>query len=86
MSGEIDRGEWVAFTIGTALGFLMDQGDPVAIWREAHRTEADEDGQYIARYEVVLVPNGMVQKTIEAYCVKHVHKTLKALAGAGLIT
>ena len=79
-------GEWIASTIGTAIGFLADQTDPAAIWREVHRTEPDEEGKFVARYEVILVPNGMVRATIENLGIEHVHKTLSELAARGLIT
>ena len=80
-----DDGNWYAVTLGHFIGLLVDAGqDPAVRFRVVEDTKPDENGKFLRRIEFVLLPDGYV--TDGAKRSSRVHKTLKALLEAGVIT
>ena len=80
-----DDGNWYAVTLGHFIGLLVDAGqDPAVQFRVVKDTEPDKNGKFLRKIELVLLPDGYVLEGVkESY---RIHKTLKALLEAGLIS
>jgi len=81
-----DDGRWYAGTLGHFVGLLIDAGqDPAALFRVVE-DEPAEDGVFVRRLEVVLVPDGHVLEQMHRHGVERAHKTLAAMMSAGKVT
>jgi len=77
--------DWKASTLGVFICYLIDNLDPVVIWRITGETDVG-DGIFTQDIELVLVPDGSVVETLEALKGgSSIEKTLVALIDAGLI-
>lgn len=75
-----DDHEWTACTLGFFVQLLIDTGhDPAVIFRTVEDFEPDENGAFIRRLEVLMIPDGQVQRAIHATGAERIHKTLFAL-------
>ena len=77
-------GNWYASTLGHFIGLLVDAGqDPAVSFRVVADSEPDQDGQFIRRIDLIMLPDGYVGDY--ALNCHGVHKTLQALLDAGVI-
>lgn len=78
-------GNWHACTLGHFIGLLVDAGhDPAVAFRVIEDGPSDEDGKFVRTVEVVMYPDGYVGEGCLG-C-HSVHKVLRALLEAGVIT
>lgn len=79
-----DDGQFYTVTLGHFIGLLVDAGqDPAVCFRVIGDETPDENGKFIRRMELFLLPNGYVAEFAQ---VSHgVHKTLKAFLDAGVV-
>ena len=79
-----DDGNCYAMTLGHFIGLLVDAGpDPAVCFRVVADSQPDEEGKFVRRIEVLMLPDGYVR---EAALECHgVHKTLKMLLEAGAV-
>ena len=80
-----DDGRWYAGTLGHLVSLLIDEQDTAALFRVVE-DEPVEDGVFVRRLEVVLVPDGHVLEQMHRHGVERAHKTLAALMSAGKVT
>lgn len=79
-----DDGNWYAVTLGHFIGLLVDAGqDPAVVFRVSEDSEVDENGKFVRRMEIVILPDGYVR--VAARQAHRVHKTLAALLEKGLV-
>ena len=80
-------GQATAVTLGHFIGLLVDAGqDPAVIFRVIYDTPPDENGQFVRKLEVVMVPDGHVVEEMKAQGVRRIHKVLRALLDAGKVS
>jgi hypothetical protein len=78
-----DDGHWYASTLGHFIGLLVDAGQDSAVcFRVVADSESGQDGQFIRRIDLIVLPDGYVGHY--ALQCHGVHKTLKALLDAGV--
>jgi len=79
-----DDGFWYATTLGNFIGLLVDAGnDPAVMFRVVEDSKPDEDGTFIRKMELTLLPNGKVVDSI-SNC-KGIQKTLLVLIDRGIV-
>ena len=79
-----DDGHWYASTLGHFIGLLVDAGqDPAVCFRVVADSEPDNEGKFIRRVDVIMLPDGYVGEGILG-C-RGVHKTLRALLEAEVV-
>ena len=82
-----DDGQWYAITLGHFIGLLVDAGhDPAVLFRVTHDGPPDEDGGFVRELEVVMVPNGHVEAEMKRVGCPRIHKILRALVEAGIVS
>ena len=81
-----DDGQTYAVTLGHFVGLLIDAGqDPAVIFRVVMDGPHDENGCFVRKLEVLMVPDGHVESEIVRQRTDRIHKTLKALLEAGVV-
>ena len=81
-----DDGQIYAVTLGHFIGLLVDAGyDPAVIFRVVHDGLPDENGCFVRKIEMLMVPDGHVESEIVRQRTDRIHKTLKALLEAGVV-
>jgi hypothetical protein len=81
-----DDGRWYAGTLGHFVALLINAGqDPVVLFRVV-QNEPIQDGEFVRRFEVVIVPDGQVLEQMHRHGVERAHKTLAAMMSAGKVT
>ena len=81
-----DDGQTYAVTLGHFIGLLVDAGhDPAVIFRVVVDGPSDESSCFVRKLEVLMVPDGHVEKEIVRQRTDRIHKTLKALLEAGVV-
>ena len=79
-----DDGKCYATTLGHFIGLLVDAGqDPAVCFRVVADSQPDEEGKFVRRIEVLMLPDGYVTEAVSE-C-HGVHKTLRALLEAGVV-
>jgi len=82
---DFDDGLTYAMTLGEFIALIVDCGlDPMVKFRVTHDEPADKDGKFVRHMEISLVPDGYVREY--AGGCDRIHKVLKAMIGAGLVT
>ncbi|MBC8508876.1 MAG: hypothetical protein H8D34_28810 [Chloroflexi bacterium] len=81
-----DDGNWYASTLGHFIGLLVDAGqDPAVCFRVIEDYEADSEGRFSRKIEMILIPNGHVGRIIVSTETKRVHKVLAKLMEKGIV-
>jgi len=82
-----DDGQWCASTLGHLVSLLIDAGtDDAVLFRVLGDGPSLESGAFARRWEIVVVPNGLVLAMMRQYGVEHAHKVLSAYLRNRLIT
>ena len=82
-----DDGQWCASTLGHFVSLLIDAGtDDAVLFRVLGDGPSLESGAFARRWEIVVVPNGLVLAMVRQYGVDRVHKVLSAYLRQRLIT
>ena len=80
-----DDGLTYAMTLGEFIALIVDCGpDPMVKFRVVNDEPPDEDGKFVRHIEISLVPDGYVRE--RAGDCDRIHKVLKAMLDAGLVT
>jgi hypothetical protein len=83
---EFDDGEWHAATLGHFIALLVDSGsDPAVLFRVVEDGPFLDSGSHARKWELVVIPNGLVLDVMREYNVDHAHKVLKAFLENGLV-
>lgn len=78
-------GQWNAATIGEFVAILVDDGDPAVLWRVAGEQSVDEHS-FIRKYDIVCLPDGVVDRQIKQHHVVRVHKVLARFLQEDILT
>jgi len=82
-----DDGQIYAVTLGHFIGLLIDAGhDPAVIFRVVMDGPSDENGCFVRKLSVIMVPNGHVKEEIARQRADRIHKVLQALLDANVIS
>jgi len=88
---DLEDGRWNATTLGQFIALMVDNVDIAAVWRVAKDEPPDDEGQFVRHLELVLIPNGMVRKTLQTMYdgddgLQSIHKHLSKMLDAKVIT
>ena len=84
---QFDDGQWHAATLGHFIALLVDSGsDPAVLFRVVEDGPFLDSGSHARKWELIVIPNGLVLDVMREYNVDHAHKVLKAFLENGLVT
>jgi hypothetical protein len=82
----MEPGTYIALSLGQFIQLLVDNGDVAVVTQILEDGPKTADGAFVRRMELILIPDGLVKRTLADYEEIPVHKVLAGLLARQIVT